>query len=91
MRRQPQAEGLQSIITAFLVALVAIIGLNSFVVINPGQAGVISILGKAQDEPFLEGLHFKPPLISEVDVYDVTVQKFEVFAGTKKANIKIGE
>ncbi len=88
MRRQPQAEGLQSIITAFLVALVAIIGLNSFVVINPGQAGVISILGKAQDEPFLEGLHFKPPLISEVDVYDVTVQKFEVPAQSETKDLQ---
>ena len=26
----------------------------------------------------LEGIHFKPPLISTVDTYDVTVQKFEV-------------
>ena len=50
----------------------------SFVVINPGQAGVLSILGKAQDGALLEGIHFKPPLVSAVDVYDVTVQKFEV-------------
>ncbi|MEB3229724.1 MAG: prohibitin family protein [Leptolyngbyaceae bacterium] len=58
--------------------LVAVVGLNSFVVINPGQAGVMSILGKAQDGALLEGIHFKPPLVSLVDVYDVTVQKFEV-------------
>ena len=43
-----------------------------------GQAGVLSVLGKAQDGPLLEGLHFRPPLISSVDIYDVTVQKFEV-------------
>jgi len=52
--------------------------LNAVVVINPGQAGVLSILGKAQDGPLLEGLHWKPPFISTVDIYDVTVQKFEV-------------
>ncbi|MEB3212755.1 MAG: prohibitin family protein [Leptolyngbyaceae bacterium] len=52
--------------------------LNAYVVINPGQAGVISILGKARDGALLEGIHIKPPLISVVDVYDVTVQKFEV-------------
>ncbi|MGF1495203.1 MAG: prohibitin family protein [Elainellaceae cyanobacterium] len=64
---------------AALVAFVIIfIGLNSFVVINPGQAGVISILGKARDGALLEGIHLKPPIISKVDVYDVTVQKFEV-------------
>ncbi|WP_448515115.1 prohibitin family protein [Parathermosynechococcus lividus] len=52
--------------------------LNAVVVINPGQAGVLSILGKAQDGPLLEGLHWKPPFIAAVDIYDVTVQKFEV-------------
>lgn len=61
-----------------LLAVVALLALNCFIIINPGEAGVLSILGKAQDGPLLEGFHFKPPLISQVDVYDVTVQKFEV-------------
>ncbi len=62
------------------VVLVAglILLLNSFVIINPGQAGVLSIAGKAQDQPLLEGVHWKLPFISNVDIYDVTVQKFEV-------------
>nr|WP_281438553.1 prohibitin family protein [Synechococcus sp. C9] len=54
------------------------LGLSSYVIINPGEAGVLSILGKSQDGALLEGIHLKPPLISQVDVYDVTVQKFEV-------------
>ena len=61
-----------------VIALTVFLGFNSFVIINPGEAGVLSILGKAQDGVLLEGIHFKPPLISGVDVYDVTVQKFEV-------------
>jgi regulator of protease activity HflC (stomatin/prohibitin superfamily) len=48
------------------------------VIINPGEAGVISILGKARDGALLEGIHIKPPLVSKVDIYDVTVQKYEV-------------
>lgn len=68
---QPLAAG---IITAVIILL----SFTSFVIINPGQAGVISILGKARDGALLEGIHIKPPLISKVDVYDVTVQKFEV-------------
>lgn len=56
----------------------AIFLFNSFVVINPGQAGVLSIAGKAQDVPLLEGVHWKVPFVSRVDIYDVTVQKFEV-------------
>lgn len=76
--RSAQPPGLSLIFSAVLAFLVLVLGLNSFVVINPGQAGVISILGKAQEGALLEGIHFKPPLISLVDVYDVTVQKFEV-------------
>jgi regulator of protease activity HflC (stomatin/prohibitin superfamily) len=76
--KQQQAESIKTIIASALLALLAIVALNGFVIVNPGQAGVISVLGKARDGALLEGLHFKPPLISKVDVYDVTVQKFEV-------------
>ena len=73
-----QQQSLQTLILAIVLSLILLIGFNSFVIINPGQAGVLSVLGKARDRALLEGIHFKPPLISEVDVYDVTVQKFEV-------------
>jgi regulator of protease activity HflC (stomatin/prohibitin superfamily) len=68
----------QSILGGLIAALIVLISFNSFVIINPGQAGVLSILGKAQNGALLEGIHFKPPLVSNVDIYDVTVQKFEV-------------
>ncbi len=73
-----QQQSLQTLILATLFSVILLIGFNSFVIINPGQAGVISILGKARDGALLEGIHFKPPLVSNVDIYDVTVQKFEV-------------
>jgi regulator of protease activity HflC (stomatin/prohibitin superfamily) len=66
------------IIPISLIILILFVGFNSFVILNPGQAGVISILGKAKDGVLLEGIHFKPPLVSTVDTYDLTVQKFEV-------------
>lgn len=74
----PQVQNTVSIVLGAITAALLFIGLNSFVIINPGEAGVLSILGKSQDGALLEGLHFKPPLIAKVDVYDVTVQKFEV-------------
>ena len=73
-----QQQSLQTLILAIVLSVILLVGFNSFVIINPGQAGVLSILGKARDGALLEGIHFKPPLISQVDVYDVTVQKFEV-------------
>ncbi len=71
-------------IAAFLV----FVALNAFVIINPGQAGVLSVLGKAQDGALLEGIHFKPPLVANVDVYDVTVQKFEVPAQSSTKDLQ---
>ncbi|MDR7897567.1 prohibitin family protein [Thermosynechococcus sp. JY1334] len=68
---------LTSSVVAIAIVLLVVL-LNAVVIINPGQAGVLSILGKAQDTPLLEGIHWKPPFIASVDVYDVTVQKFEV-------------
>ncbi|MCL2930783.1 MAG: prohibitin family protein [Trichodesmium sp. MAG_R03] len=73
-----QQQSLQTLILAIMLSVILLIGFNSFVIINPGQAGVLSILGKARDGALLEGIHFKPPLVSQADIYDVTVQKFEV-------------
>ena len=71
-------QSISSAIAGILLVSALLLCLNSFVVINPGEAGVVSILGKATDGALLEGFHLRPPLISKVDVYDVTVQKFEV-------------
>ncbi|MBD2502829.1 prohibitin family protein [Anabaena azotica] len=71
-----------------LVAILVIVGLNSFIIINPGQAGVLSILGKARDGALMEGIHLKPPLISVIDVYDLTVQKFEVPAESSTKDLQ---
>ena len=77
-----------SSIGGIILALLVVVGFNSFVIINPGQAGVLSILGKAQDGALLEGIHFKAPVISQVDIYDVTVQKFEVPAQSSTKDLQ---
>ena len=71
-----------------LLAIVLFVALNSFVVLNPGQAGVLSVLGKARDGVLLEGIHVKPPLVSIVDIYDLTVQKFEVPAQSSTEDLQ---
>jgi regulator of protease activity HflC (stomatin/prohibitin superfamily) len=71
-----------------ITALFLLISLNAFVIINPGEAGVISILGKARDGALLEGIHLKPPVISKIDVYDLTVQKFEVPAQSSTKDLQ---
>ena len=83
-----QSQSWQPLVGGIIAALLVLIGLNSFIIINPGQAGVLSILGKAQDGVLLEGLHFRPPFVSNVDVYDVTVQKFEVPAESSTKDLQ---
>ncbi len=73
---------------ALLAIIIGLILTSTLVIINPGQAGVLSILGKAQDSPLLEGIHIKPPLVSFVDVYDMTVQKFEVPAESSTKDLQ---
>ena len=78
----------QPLLGGIVAALVVLIAFNSFVILNPGQAGVLSILGKAQDGVLLEGIHVRPPLVSNVDVYDLTVQKFEVPAESSTKDLQ---
>ena len=87
MTNQP-SNSWQPLLGGIIAALVVLIAFNAFVIINPGQAGVLSILGKAQDGALLEGLHFRPPLVSNVDIYDVTVQKFEVPAESSTKDLQ---
>jgi regulator of protease activity HflC (stomatin/prohibitin superfamily) len=78
----------QTTVLGIVLATLVILGLNSFIIINPGEAGVISILGKARDGALLEGIHVKPPFISVIDVYDLTVQKFEVPAESSTKDLQ---
>ena len=78
----------QPLLGGIVAALIVLLSFNSFVILNPGQAGVLSILGKAQDGVLLEGIHFRPPLVSNVDIYDLTVQKFEVPAESSTKDLQ---
>jgi prohibitin 1 len=81
-------QSISALVAGTIAAFLILIGLSSFVIINPGEAGVIRVLGKAQDGALLEGIHIKPPFISSVDVYDITVQKFEVPAQSSTKDLQ---
>lgn len=78
----------QGLVGGAIAAIVLLIALNSFIIINPGEAGVLSVLGKAKDGVLLEGIHIKPPFVSVVDIYDLTVQKFEVPAQSSTKDLQ---
>lgn len=85
---QKDAINLLSLIGGLLVTIVILAAFNAYVIITPGQAGVLSVLGKAKDGVLLEGLHFKPPFVSSVNIYDLTVQKFEVPAQSSTKDLQ---
>ena len=78
----------QPVFIAAIATVVALVLASSVVIINPGQAGVLSVLGKDQDGVLLEGIHIKPPFVSFVDIYDITVQKFEVPAESSTKDLQ---
>ena len=86
--KNQQVANWQSIVAGVVSALLIILSINSFVIINPGEAGVLSILGKARDGALLEGFHIRPPFISTVDIYDVTVQKYEIPAQSSTKDLQ---
>ncbi len=86
--RSQTSQNWQPLVGGLIAAIIILVSFNSFVIINPGQAGVISILGKARDGALLEGIHVRPPLVSNVDIYDLTVQKFEVPAESSTKDLQ---
>lgn len=68
-------------LTRPLIALLAILALfwilNPFVVIGPGERGVVLNFGAVQKEIMGEGLHLRIPLMQRVIKMDVKVQKGE--------------
>ena len=86
--RYQNSPNWQAVVGGMIAAALILLSFSAFVIINPGQAGVLSILGKATDGALLEGIHIKPPLISTVDIYDVTVQKFEVPAQSSTKDLQ---
>ncbi|KST62423.1 prohibitin family protein [Mastigocoleus testarum] len=86
--KNQQIGNWQSLLAGILTSLIIILSINSFVIVNPGEAGVLSILGKARDGALLEGFHIKPPFISTVDIYDVTVQKYEIPAQSSTKDLQ---
>lgn len=72
----PKMKMGKSFITIVLVVMLLIIlALNSFVIVNAGQRGIVLQLGAVRPVVFSEGLHFKIPFIQEVIPMEVRVQK----------------
>ncbi|MFP3728125.1 prohibitin family protein [Priestia filamentosa] len=59
------------------VAVLAVVGLNSFTIVPAGHSGVVLHLQEVQPKVYAEGLHFKTPFISNIIPIEVRIQKSE--------------
>ena len=60
------------------VGVVSLIFLKPFTIINPGERGVVTRLGKIQGQPLGEGLHFKIPIVDRITRINVRINKDQV-------------
>lgn len=71
-----------------VVGLLLITTLNPFVIVGPGERGVVTRFGAVQDRIKDEGLGFKIPLIEEVILVDVKVRKRECKASAASKDLQ---
>jgi len=71
-------DGVKKIPTPILIAVVVVLVFlfaKPWVEVGPGQRGVVVNFGAVQDNVLGEGLHFRIPVVQEVILLDVRVQK----------------
>ncbi len=66
------------VIAAVAVALVVIVGLNCFTIVDAGHTGVVVTLGKVKEGVLQEGLHFKAPFVQKIIKIDNRIVKLDV-------------
>jgi len=79
--------GIKTLFAAVAVLVVFLI-LNPFVIVGPGQRGVVLTFGAVQDRVMGEGLNLRIPLVQRVVMMDVRVQKEQVDAAAASADLQ---
>jgi regulator of protease activity HflC (stomatin/prohibitin superfamily) len=77
------------IIAIFVIIIVAVVGLNSFTIVNAGERGILVTLGQVQEVNLSEGIHFKAPFIQNIIPIDVKTQKIEAGASAASKDLQI--
>lgn len=68
------------IIGIVFVVFLLMTTLSPFVIIGPGERGVVLRFGAVEDRILMEGIHFRIPIVESVIKVDVKTQKVEVEA-----------
>lgn len=87
---EPKRNGARLIIT--IVAIVAaLVVLNPFYYIKPGERGVMITLGKVSNRSYSNGIGLKFPLISKMQSFDVKTRKMEQSTSTYTKDLQTAD
>jgi len=81
-------KNLNALRLGIFLVIVAIFLFSSISIVPAGHTGILVILGKVSETSLTEGLHFKPPIISQVVKMDTRVQKSEVSAASASKDLQ---
>lgn len=68
------------IIVVIIVIVILYFVLNPFVIVGPGERGVVLNFGAVQKDVLSEGLHFRVPVMQKVEKIDVRIHKSQTDA-----------
>ncbi|MGN7471121.1 prohibitin family protein [Brevibacillus sp. SAFN-007a] len=77
VKMNPFQAGGKLLTTILVLAVLILLGTQSFTIISAGHSGVVLQLGAVQPKVLQEGMHFKIPFIQTVIPMEVRVQKSE--------------
>ena len=80
-------KALASLFTLVVLLMIAW-ALNPFVIIGPGERGVLLNFGAVQNEVLGEGLHMRIPLRQRIEIINVQVQKDQTDAAAASADLQ---
>jgi regulator of protease activity HflC (stomatin/prohibitin superfamily) len=71
MNNLPNPNSPKSIISVIVLVVVVSLFLQSYVIIDSGNIGVVRTLGAVQPDALEEGLHFKKPFMDKIEQMDI--------------------
>ena len=80
--------GLVKLAVIGVAALILVLVLNPFVIVGPGERGVVMNFGAVQPDVLGEGLHLRVPIMQKVVLMDVKVQKEQVDADAASKDLQ---
>lgn len=73
----PNSSKFAKIFSVGIIILVAFYIFNPFVIVGPGERGVVMTFGQVSDDILGEGLHFRIPIMQKIKILDTKIQKSE--------------